>query len=308
MKKILLMLLSGMLAVACVDEDYDLSNVDSDTVIGDENSEFRFPLATILVSQDEIMQDDTDIGELLAEADVWLPSQLDGGYADIQRLLTDSSYLDELLDGLLAEMLQPDGEKLDAVAELLAEKYLAEFLPLLPAGTTGQTFPGVFVASYADEAFRNVLAAEVRTQATRFLMELRVDDLVYEAGRLDLDDDVIDMLADNLDPKGTSNAKNTLYLYGEIDNRLPVSLSVVPRFLNTDVTMNVSVEACGPDNLIPETQVFAEDLRQISRNMSIYIPVVIEKYYPRMGFDASADHQIIIRLHLVKRGSLKFDF
>ena len=46
MRTLSLLLLSGALMTACVDRDYDLSDLDFDNVaIGDENSEFRIPLA-----------------------------------------------------------------------------------------------------------------------------------------------------------------------------------------------------------------------------------------------------------------------
>lgn len=44
MRTLSLLLLSGALMTACVDRDYDLSDLDFDNVaIGDENSEFRSP-------------------------------------------------------------------------------------------------------------------------------------------------------------------------------------------------------------------------------------------------------------------------
>ena len=44
MRTLSLLLLSGALMTACVDRDYDLSDLDFDNVaIGDENSEFRIP-------------------------------------------------------------------------------------------------------------------------------------------------------------------------------------------------------------------------------------------------------------------------
>ena len=55
MRKLILLLLSGMLSTACVDKDYDLGNIDTDNIaIGDEGSQFRIPLVKVLVSKDEI--------------------------------------------------------------------------------------------------------------------------------------------------------------------------------------------------------------------------------------------------------------
>ena len=75
MRTLSLLLLSGALMTACVDRDYDLSDLDFDNVaIGDENSEFRIPLATVQVSMDEIAENGVNIEAIFREADIWLPS------------------------------------------------------------------------------------------------------------------------------------------------------------------------------------------------------------------------------------------
>lgn len=72
MRFILPLFLFGMLATSCIDNNYDLSEIDTDgVVIGDE---FRLPLATVTVSMSELGKDGTDIKALFDEADIWLPS------------------------------------------------------------------------------------------------------------------------------------------------------------------------------------------------------------------------------------------
>ena len=74
MRTLSLLLLSGALMTACVDRDYDLSDLDFDNVaIGDENSEFRIPLATVQVSMDEIAENGVNIEAIFREADIWPP-------------------------------------------------------------------------------------------------------------------------------------------------------------------------------------------------------------------------------------------
>lgn len=59
MRFILPLFLFGMLATSCIDNNYDLSEIDTDgVVIGDE---FRLPLATVTVSMSELGKDGTDI-------------------------------------------------------------------------------------------------------------------------------------------------------------------------------------------------------------------------------------------------------
>ena len=94
---------------ACVDRDYDLSDLDFDNVaIGDENSEFRIPLATVQVSMDEIAENGVNIEAIFREADIWLPSS--EKEVNLPALTGDSDYRDGLIGNTIAEMRQ-DPEK-----------------------------------------------------------------------------------------------------------------------------------------------------------------------------------------------------
>lgn len=74
MRLILPLFLFGMLVTSCIENNYDLSEIDTDgVVIGDE---FRLPLATVTVSMSELSKEGTDIKALFDEADIWLPSPL----------------------------------------------------------------------------------------------------------------------------------------------------------------------------------------------------------------------------------------
>ena len=88
------------------------------------------------------------------------------------------------------------------------------------------------------------------------------------------------MLADNLDPQGTPDPKNTLHLAGTVDNRLPLSLHIEPNLLSGGVS------------LLDRTQ--------------IEIPVRLDRYYPGREY-ADREPQLEIRLRLIKRGALKLD-
>ena len=118
--------------------------------------------------------------------------------------------------------------------------------------------------------------------------------------------DDIAMLADNLDPEGTPNARNTLFLYGQITCGLPLSLLLDPSFSPTEITFQVGVGADKASNDIPQTQLFAEDLRQIVEGITIRIPVTLTEYYPGKGFSDDR-YQIVISLSLLKNGGLKLD-
>ena len=285
MRKFLPFLFAAALASSCIDNAYDLSNVNTDDVtIGDEDSEYRLPLATVYVSMSELNEGGADIKTLFDEADIWLPSPLPGNaaYVDLRELQNTPETITPLLDALIDQMMDDDA-KITAVADLLAEKYLSTFLPLLPPNTDPADFKPVFI-----EAFRN--------------MPMLHDRLSGEVKSLAIGGDVVDMLCENLDSEGTPNPKNTLHLYGSITSALPVSLRLVPYFSPTNVRFDVTVEP-GKTNEIRETQLFESDLRQIIEGAEIILPVSLEKYYP--GYDFTSDQQIVITLRLIKRGGLK---
>lgn len=307
MRKFLPFLFAAALASSCIDNAYDLSNVNTDDVtIGDEDSEYRLPLATVYVSMSELNEGGADIKTLFDEADIWLPSPLPGNaaYVDLRELQNTPETITPLLDALIDQMMDDDA-KITAVADLLAEKYLSTFLPQLPPNTDPADFKPVFI-----EAFRNMpmlhdrLSGEVKSLAGSYLTELKVQDVTYDIGKIDIGGDVVDMLCENLDSEGTPNPKNTLHLYGSITSALPVSLRLVPYFSPTNVRFDVTVEP-GKTNEIRETQLFESDLRQIIEGAEIILPVSLEKYYP--GYDFTSDQQIVITLRLIKRGGLKLN-
>ena len=224
MRKLILLLLSGMLSTACVDKDYDLGNIDTDNIaIGDEGSQFRIPLVKVLVSKDEIKNNGGNIEEIFREADIWFPSQLpDGKFVDLVKLQDkdDQTYVNTLLRTLREEMQTSDqtsDAKLASVVDLVWDKYAAEFLPLLNlTAPDEQTFKTAFKTAYRNDAsLRERLADEVSALARTYLTDsLGIDQLEYEVGHIDISSDIVDMLADNLDPEGTPNARNTLFQIG----------------------------------------------------------------------------------------------
>lgn len=310
MRKLILLLLSGVLSTACVDKDYDLGNIDTDNIaIGDEGSQFRIPLVKVLVSKDEIKNNDGDIEKIFREADIWFPTQLpDDKFVDLVKLQNEPAYVNTLLRTLREEMQTSDA-KLASVVDLVWDKYAADFLPLLNlTAPDEQTFKTAFKTAYRNDAsLRERLADEVSALARTYLTgSLGIDQLEYEVGHIDISSDIVDMLADNLDPEGTPNARNTLFLYGQITSGLPLSLRLDPRLSPTEITFQVEVGVDKTSNDIPETQLFAEDLRQIVEGITIRIPVTLTEYYPGKGF-SDDQYQIVISLSLLKNGGLKLD-
>lgn len=311
MKKLPLLFLVGLLAAGCVDKEYDLKDVETDNIaIGDSQSEFRCPLMTIRVSMQEITDNGIDIENVFRETDIWLPTELPDAYVDIRRLVSDEAYVSTLLDLLVDELLVSD-TKLDQVVELIWNT------PAYRQSVTGSvpeldlddadTFRSLFRSLYQNNAqVRGLLDEQVRLLAHDYLTVLQVDDITYDIDRIDLDDNIVDMLAENLDPEGTPDAKNTLHIYGTIANRLPLSAEIQARLRPTLIEVPVQIDAKSEENVIAETPIYGEDLRTLIHGCQVVIPVTLDRYY-RNGFDNTADCQLLIELHLVKRGGLKLN-
>lgn len=311
MKKLPLLFLVGLLAAGCVDKEYDLKDVETDNIaIGDSQSEFRCPLMTIRVSMQEITDNGIDIENVFRETDIWLPTELPDAYVDIRRLVSDEAYVSTLLDLLVDELLVSD-TKLDQVVELIWNT------PAYRQSVTGSvpeldlddadTFRSLFRSLYQNNAqVRELLDEQVRLLAHDYLTALQVDDITYDIDRIDLDDNIVDMLAENLDPEGTPDAKNTLHIYGTIANRLPLSAEIQARLRPTLIEVPVQIDAKSEENVIAETPIYGEDLRTLIHGCQVVIPVTLDRYY-RNGFDNTADCQLHIELHLVKRGGLKLN-
>jgi len=311
MKKLPLLFLVGLLAAGCVDKEYDLKDVETDNIaIGDSQSEFRCPLMTIRVSMQEITDNGIDIENVFRETDIWLPTELPDAYVDIRRLVSDEAYVSTLLDLLVDELLVSD-TKLDQVVELIWNT------PAYRQSVTGSvpeldlddadTFRSLFRSLYQNNAqVRELLDEQVRRLAHDYLTALQVDDITYDIDRIDLDDNIVDMLAENLDPEGTPDAKNTLHIYGTIANRLPLSAEIQARLRPTLIEVPVQIDAKSEENVIAETPIYGEDLRTLIHGCQVVIPVTLDRYY-RNGFDNTADCQLLIELHLVKRGGLKLN-
>lgn len=320
MRKFFLLLLTGALFTACIDKDYDLENIETDNVtIGGDESKFEIPLAKVLVTLADIANGDVNIQELCEKADKWLPSNLPGNadYVDLTQL-TLHSYTDGIFDALIAEM-QSTPSKLDEVTDMIWDDYrdvFASILGVSPSPENEALFKTTFKTVYDTD---DRVLDEVKSQFSGYLTEdLNVEPIDYNIGHVDISDDVVDMIADNLDPEGSGSSKNSLYLAGEIASKLPLSLYLEPELKSvpedgspatTILKFDVEVDATKGTNEIKDsekTRLYAEGLRQLLNNAAISIPVTLEKYYPGKGFETGKS-QIEIKLYLIKNGGLKLD-
>ena len=306
MKKFLLLLAGfALLSTSCIDDDYDLSDVSTDNVTLGEK-ELRFPLVKIKVSTRDLQRNGVDVEEIFEEANDWLPSQLPAEYVDLERLVGDEAYLDDLLGRLMDQMLV-DQEKLDVVSHRICAGYKAEFLESvgLPSMPDDQ-FLDMFRKEFAGN---HLIQDQTRKLAQDYLFDLSIDPMSFRIDRIELSNDMVKMLSDNLDPEGTPNPKSTLNLYGDLLSVLPLSVVMHPSFVSTGVDFDIKVDATADVNPIEEseaTRIYSNDLRRIVDGVEISIPIRLERYYPQHGFQ-SVDEQVVIDLKLIKRGGLHLD-
>ena len=183
MKKFLTILTLSLLAVSCIDNDYDLSDIDTDDIgIGDENSVFTCPLMTLEVAMSDITNEQDDLDRVLAEANVWLPSRLPGGAeaVDVKKLTggngtqQQEAYLSGP-QGLLASLMQEidtdaSDKKLEQIARLIFAVYKEQFMPgYLPSGVQEEEYVSAFKTIYHQPATHDLIWENIETFATQYL-------------------------------------------------------------------------------------------------------------------------------------------
>lgn len=306
MKKILLLCCIAVAGVACVDNDYDLSQIDSDFAIGGEGSLFEFPLARIEISLSKLGQDQNgrsaNIRDIYEEADVWLPERTPDGlpYFDVPKLIDNTDgYLTATVD-LLCDQMADDRDKRNEVAQLIGGKYADEFDAELPAGVSVEEFIRDY---YDDDLFRKQIASAVGKLAQGYLSQIQIDPVSYDLPKLDVSNDVYDMLADNLDDPGVAHPKNALYIYGEVTSSFALDFLASPELERTAIAFEPFMVTSAAPTEIAAERIFGEDLDVLFfEGTIIRIPISVQHYYPRRGFDES--QRIEIRLRMRKQGAL----
>ncbi len=341
MKKLIFTLLLSLCLFSCVDSEYDLSSLETDSMaIGNSDSEYRMPLVNIYVGAGELQNGSMDADELCSMVKVWLPDMLPNpdasksgyvDYIDINALGSDALYAGRLIDELYLQ-LETDDQKMESIIDLVWENYKSDFVTLfnsfVPAGVPTPDYAGnktLFV-----EAFKNIYKtaegrAEVEDKFNHYLNRyLKIDTFKVNIGSINIDDGIVDMLTENLDPRNSTSSKNALYMYGTIESKLPLDVSLNPQLMsqyydsyyddyygddygaqivgfNVDVK-NSAVSSFGTDNSI---RLYADDLRNIVDGCYMRLPVTLNRFYPNKSI--TSGELIIMKISLLKRGGLKFN-
>lgn len=307
MRRILLSLFLAISGVCCVDSGYDLSKIDTEAAIGGTETVFEMPLTTVVVGAEELLIGERPLRHMLDELAIWLPSELPDGadHVDIPRMRASSEYVDQLLGALFEEMKVSD-EKVESVAGLVYDRYLDHFYYLIPGAESADrpVFLGLFKHFlWTSESLRE----ELYVLASKALASMEISPLKYEIPRFEVGQEVVDMLALNLDSKETTDPKNTLFLYGSVDCGLPVSFSLTLSFLDTDICIGPVLVPPGGSTEFDAFRLFSDDIRFIMSGVILELESLLENYYPAAELNPERD-EVVISLHVRKQGGLTFDF
>lgn len=301
MKKLVSLFLLTALCGGCIDRDYDMDRFNGDVTIGNV---WPLPLATIVVSMEELKDDTSNIQSIFDEVDVWTPTTLpdNADYVDIVRLADQTDpYIDEMVTALFEEMDAPSSPKLDQVAHLLYDRYLVEFTGF-PDDEQG--FVEMFEANFVgNDDFATTLRDQTGRIARDFLKRIKIEPIHYTAD-LNMDDDTVDLFTKGLDTDGEEGVLNQVYLYGTISSQFPIGFSASALFANTGVSIPSFEIHPDEEIALPEVRLFEEGIRGIIDDFDLDVNFSPSRYYPERGIDPS--QTITLELNLRKTGGFNF--
>ena len=322
MKRIFLLAIVGLasIMVACVDESYDLTNLDtSNTALGGDESEFLMPLLTMKFTTDNFSKETSDgtssISQMRENINVWLPAELPNGedYIDIPALANDQEYKLAILENLFAEMTQTEAKR-NAVCSHIIGLYFDELLgalssspkPALQAATTQiKAIPDEDKVALLSElfiVFPDDIEAILKDIANNDLIDITLEDIYAQIPAMDISPEVEQMLSENLDPSSVANPINALYIFGEVTSNFPFKLQIRPHVEYTQIDLG-EITLDNATTKINETRIYQEDLTTLFNGSQLIIPVSLDRYYPNLELNDQS--QISISISLRKTGGLK---
>ena len=306
---------------ACIDEQYDLTNLESDGMaIGSDTSEFLMPLVTVKFSPSDINQNSNEgmssISELREQINVWLPAILPNNvdYIDIKELGNNPDYRIAILEALFDEMatnkekrLQVCGYVMETYAELFIKALKQSSNPALVIAssqiTNLPTAEGASILAQLFTMFPNDVQSILHDISTEDLLEINLDDVMTEIPSLDISEDIELMLSENLDPSTVENAVNALYLFGEATSNFPFKIHLQPTIQYTQIDLGDICIDYNATSTIQETRIYREDLQTLFNGSQLVMPISLDRYYPYKEFND--DSEICISFSLRKTGGLK---
>lgn len=295
MKKILLFVTVLAVASSCVDDGFDLSQVNADDIaIGSNESKFKIPLANITVKEDAIRGENDSLESMLKDADVLIPA--DFGKLDLQNVPADA-----LVEGLFDE-LRSDGSRRQEVGEFLENsKHRNEVVATLPANLREldleEVFSHHFDILYDRKELRDKMKEIIVKSVDSFNETL--PDINEAMDGFGIDEDMINMLT------GTGEMR----LYGTVTNLLPFDGKAFLILTKKDGSEETIVRLELPLDYTDPSQDFSVNidnavLRGMTGSMEMHVSLELSFYYPRNP-SSDADGTVLkIALKLEKQGGL----
>lgn len=303
---------------SCVDDAYNLSNIeDGDIALGGNDSEFFMPLASISYAASNIQinaNEEMSAIELYDRINIWIPSTLPGNatYIDLQQL-KQPAYKNSILNALYDEMEQQEQKRL-AVCLHVMECYKPGLIEMLQeSGNATLALAAQHLNTITNQEGSALLATlfaacpnEIRTVFNELsdndLLNYNIQDARIRIPSLDISEEVETMLSDNLDPMQVTNPTNALYLFGDIYSDFPFLCHFNPYILESQINLgklSVDKQVTTP---IQEVRIYKEDLQTLINGSFLVIPITLERYYPHADFNENSKLDISISLR--KTGGL----
>lgn len=310
--------------VACIDSDYDLSNIETDDIaIGDSQSEFNMPVATVYFTSQNICNgaegDEISLKKIYDEVDIWFPSSMVDGneYIEIFSLLDtedfDQQYLDNLVQAVKDEIANIE-QKREQIAMHIATKYRNRFINLIwDSNIDNKAVIAAALENATDEEAAEIIAeliveySDEAEQAvaelfTLFLTKLSLVDIHTTVPEIELSADVRDMILDNLDDSSVENPVNSLYIYGVADSEFPFEFEITPCIPETNINFGTITINRGTTDIAP-IRIMREDMQALLDGFTVKVPITTVRYYPHEEFTDQTKFSVTFKIR--KTGALQ---
>ncbi len=317
-------LLAVALLAGCIDDSYDLSNLDSDSIgLGTDDTSFDMPLVEVIMEAEEALSSDTKAATKSSEDEITettatitstdlekLNALLPTGYElDFSRIENDSEYASQVASDLIDEIQSDEDKSKSFYDEITTNNSDGKYKDLIEAIETDlgsgvldnfDSFNSAIQNTTIDNlpstlpALTDTIVVQIKDKTTT----------TVEAGLIDIGSETLDFLNKNID-----GDKNTLTLFAVFDHDIDLDIDfaatieysggdiILPDYADAD---NEDVEA-NDDGLITTGDV----LEQILDNLTLDIKFNITNYDASKS-DYTKEKTIVLTIIARKAGSLVF--
>ncbi|MFI3318738.1 MAG: membrane lipoprotein lipid attachment site-containing protein [Rikenellaceae bacterium] len=336
MKKFTFTLLAAALVAGCnVNEDFDLSKIESDNLtFGNENSLFEAPMVSITIDLDEQFSSTTEslstrassdksFADYVSEYDELIPSSYSQDGVDLQLLADqeDSSYRDTFIEELVTEAVTDEG-KSETLASLVYDNWdsLDEIDPEIKDVLTESeidytadkdAFVGAFSTTLQSEdstlasAITTTASALVQQNISELTDEIQAQDISASIDAIALPDDILKMITDNLDGENCS-----LRLFARIVNNIPFDFSLNTPTIEAISGYVLTMEDNLENDRLESNEISSDNLTEILEGINVVTTLSITTFYPSSSTksetetEQSEGYSITIELGLIKSGAI----